>query len=140
LRERDLPICSNEEEDMKDKKLFNKCERMWKEIVKLRAGYKSELSGIPVNPAHPHHIKGKSSYALRFDTRGGICISSAEHYKAHATDNYDIQTQMREYLMKREGEDILYKLELQRNRTGTKLEYIAMELEQELERLKMLEN
>jgi hypothetical protein len=119
----------------KNAKLFNKCERMWKDIVKIRAGYKSELSGIPANPAHPHHVKGKSSYALRFDTRGGMCITSAEHYKAHATDNYDIQTQMREYLMKREGKNILYILELQRNRTGTKLEYIALELEKELEKL-----
>lgn len=116
-------------------KLFNTCERLWKDIVKLRAKYKSELSGLPADPAHPHHVKGKSSYALRFDTRGGICITSAEHYKAHATDNYDIVTQMREYLKKREGESILEILELQRNRTGTKLDVIYLQLKQELEKL-----
>ena len=80
-------------------------------------------------------MKGKSSFALRFDTRGGLCITAGEHYKAHSTDNYEIVTQMREALKKREGENILDLLELQRNRTGAKLDVIVLQLEQELREL-----
>ncbi len=122
----------------KDKKLFNKCERLWKEIVKLRAGYKSEISGQPADPAHPHHVFGKSSYAIRFDTRGGVCLTAGEHnYKAHGDPyiSYEFATTLREYLKKREGKNIIEILEMQKNRVGIDLNIVVLELEQKLKQL-----
>lgn len=117
------------------KSLVKQLDDMWKQIVKERANYRSELSGLPAKPAHPHHSKGKSSYALRFDIRGGICLTSAEHFKVHSTDNYDIQTQIRKVIKKREGENIFNILEIQRNRTKTDLNLIYLQLKQELKKL-----
>ena len=122
------------------KKLLNKCDRLWKLIVKERANYKSELSGLPANPAHPHHVKGKLSYALRFDTRNGICITSGEHFHVHSTDNYEIQTQIREVIKKREGENIFNILDCQRNKSNIDLEIVAFQLNQELKELREKEN
>jgi hypothetical protein len=121
-------------------KLFNQCERIWKEIVKLRAGYKSEISGQEAKPAHPHHFHGKSSYALRFDIRGGICLTAGEHnYKAHSGDpsiQIPFYNQMAEYLKKREGKNIIEILEMQKNRSGVSLDIIYLELKQQLQDLK----
>ena len=118
------------------KKLVKECDDLWRQIVRLKAWDRSELSKDNVSVLHCHHVKGKSSYALRYDTRGGICITAGEHFKAHATDNYDMVTLLREHLKKREGKNILDILELQRNRTGVKLDIVKKQLEQELNKLK----
>ena len=120
----------------KDKKLFNRCERLWKEIVKLRAGHKSELSGLPADPAHPHHCLGKSTYALRFDIRGGMCITAGEHFQAHSTDNFRINEKIREVLKNREGKNIIEILEIQKRRTKINLQIVEMQLKEELKKLK----
>lgn len=117
------------------KKLFKMCEGLWSQIVKLKAGNKSEYSGQE-GALNSHHVLGKSSYALRFDTRGGICLTAGEHnFKAHADDNYNFVTHLREILRRREGENIIEILEMQKNRTGVKLEVVVLELEQELREL-----
>ena len=118
------------------KKLIKELDALWKEIIKERANYKSELSGLPAKPAHPHHSKGKSSHALRFDVRGGICITAAEHFEAHSTDNYEIQTRIREVLRNREGKNIIEILDLQRNRTKVNLDIIRLQLKEILQEIK----
>jgi hypothetical protein len=124
---------------MKNKKLFNKCTRLWSEIVKMKAGYVSEYSG-QAGSLNSHHLLGKSSYALRFDTRGGICLTAGEHkLNAHSDDNYSFVTELREIVKRREGENIIEILEMQKNRTGSRLEIIVLELEQELRELELNE-
>ena len=119
-----------------NKKLFNKCTKLWTSIIKLKAGHKSEYSGKS-GILHAHHILGKSSYALRFDTRGGICLTAGEHnFKAHSDNNYNFQTELREIVKRREGDNIIEILEMQKNRTGARLEIIVLELEQEYKELK----
>ena len=121
------------------KKIFNRCTRLWSEIVKMKAGYKSEYSGQE-GLLHAHHLLGKSSYALRFDTRGGICLTAGEHkFKAHSDDNYSFVTELREIVKRREGENIIEILEMQKNRTGARLDVIVLELKQELRDLKLNE-
>lgn len=118
------------------KKLFKKCERLWSQIVKLKAGNKSEYSGQD-GTLNSHHVLGKGSYALRFDTRGGICLTAGEHnFKAHADDNYNFVTLLRGILRKREGDNIIEILEMQKNKTGARLDIIVLELEQELKEIK----
>src|SRR4030042_1379307 len=120
----------------KNKQLIKKCENLWRNIVKEKAKNKSELSGNDSNILHCHHCKGKLSSALRFDTRGGICITSGEHFKAHATDNYDIQTQIREVIKKREGDNIFDILSMQKNKSKIDLEIVALQLESELKAIR----
>ena len=66
--------------------LLKICETLWNNIIKERAGYRSELSGakgkvIGGNVAlAAHHIAGKSNYRLRFELKNGIClINGKEH-------------------------------------------------------------
>ena len=113
---------------------FDRCEKLWKEIVKLRAGYKSEISGREAKPAHPHHSFGKSSYALRFDLRGGVCLTAREHQKVHNDPSFD--EQVKEYVKKREREDIFTILKAQKNCAGVDIYIIELALKQKLKELK----
>jgi len=62
-------------------------ENLWKEIVKKRAGYKSELSGVEgkqiggSDSITAHHIVGKQTDHLRFlEFDNGIClVNGSEH-------------------------------------------------------------
>lgn len=67
-------------------------EKLWKEIIKTRAGFKSELSGAAGKQigGHAvlvaHHIVGKPTDALRFlELDNGICLENGtEHiYGVH---------------------------------------------------------
>ena len=58
-------------------------DKLWAEIIKKRAGYKSELSGKGKKEGieiAAHHIYGKSNLRLRYDLQNGICL---ENYKEH---------------------------------------------------------
>ena len=63
-------------------KLYDECTELWQQVVKARAGYKSEINchgGIIAG----HHILGKSNWWLRFDTENGICLTTGQHYRRH---------------------------------------------------------
>ena len=86
---------------------------LWRKIVYLRAGYKSELSGALKADGiilHAHHVYGKSSLALRYDLRGGICLTQYEHlWGVHSHDPSQAKEyleQIEKYIKKREGENI----------------------------------
>lgn len=70
----------------KEKSLKTLCDEKWAYLVKLRAGFKSELSGKPgkqiggENVLAAHHIYGKSNYRLRYELKNGICLDNhSEH-------------------------------------------------------------
>ena len=119
--------------------LFTKCNKLWSEIVKLKAGMRSEISGKTTG-LQSHHVNGKSSYALRFDTRNGICLSIDEHlYGIHSGDRMKVklyEKQIEEALIKREGIDIMDTLELLSNVKKADLFLISLDLEQQLKGLK----
>jgi len=60
------------------KNLKDQCGLLWSECIKVRAGYKSEISG-GTQRLNSHHLYGKNCYALRFSLENGICITWAEH-------------------------------------------------------------
>ena len=61
------------------KQLKYECDNLWAELVKARAGYKSEISGKTEN-LHVHHLRGKANYRLRYDLEGGVCCTGGEHF------------------------------------------------------------
>lgn len=71
-------------------KKYKEYDDLWADCIKLRAGYKSELSGREgrqiggESVLHAHHLSGKSSHELRFSLDSGICLTSGEHrFVAH---------------------------------------------------------
>ncbi len=91
-------IKSKKNNKAKVKKLTVKqVEAVWSEIIKIKAGYKSELSGTPAQISsktgkpvglQSHHIAGKRNYWLRFNLENGICLTAfSEHlHGVHASD------------------------------------------------------
>jgi hypothetical protein len=72
-------------------KILAKCVELWSALVKIKAGYKSEVSGIENEQLHSHHILGRKGHALKFNLDNGICLTATEHKfgenAAHADDN-----------------------------------------------------
>ncbi len=123
-----LPISQN-------KILFLQCEHLWREIVKLKAGGKCELTGN-TEKCQCHHFHGKSTYALRFDTRNGIYLSQKKHiYGIHAHDPSIAENAKKEidwYMLCREGADGVTKIKSQKNVLKADLKLIKIALENEL--------
>lgn len=127
----------------KSETLFDQCERLWFEIVKLRAGFRSEISGLSKDQGNvltAHHVNGKSNYALRFDLRNGICLENGkEHIYGVHNSNPSISRYydnlIREKMIEREGKDIYLKLEMMKNDMKPDLNLILIYLKQEKKKL-----
>lgn len=120
--------------------LLKICKALWTECIKVRAGYKSELSGregLQIGGAfviQAHHLYGKSCYRLRFELDNGICITTGEHnYYAHGSR--DRQDRFEDKVKKLRGERIYDHLrELKHLPTKTDLYVVKFYLEEELKK------
>jgi hypothetical protein len=111
------------------KKLVKKLDKLWSEIIKLRAGMQSELTGKTIS-LDSHHIYRKPNYALRYSLDNGICLTSYEHrYGIHGAH----EEEYREKIKAVKGNDIYEKLRLMRN-TTVDLKLIEIYLENEIKK------
>ena len=124
--------------------LLKTCEALWNHIIKERAGYRSELSGVKGKvmggnvALAAHHIAGKSNYRLRFELKNGICIENKnEHiFGVHSRDpikSKEYQDWIIDYIGK-ERWDFLKTLKHRQKKADLNL--IKIYLEQELRLLK----
>lgn len=97
------------------KTLKDECDRLWKESIYAFAEFKSEYSGKHGrqiggdNILHAHHIRGKSSYALRYSFLNGVCLTSGEHkFIAHHQGRQDT---FEKFIIKLRGKDVYDKLD-----------------------------
>jgi hypothetical protein len=61
-------------------------ESIWSYLVKLRAGFKCEISGETESTLNSHHLIGKDTLRLRTELSNGICITAGIHkFDAHGT-------------------------------------------------------
>ena len=64
-------------------------DKLWSQVIKLRAGMKSEYKDIPGYLA-AHHILGKPTRALRYNIDNGVCITVGQHkFVAHHAGRQD---------------------------------------------------
>ena len=84
----------------KRKTLKNKLNKLWSDLIKVRADNKCEVCGNKLG-LNSHHINGKKSDALRFDLSNGICLCMGHHtfgqISAHST-SYEGQKRFHELL------------------------------------------
>ena len=92
------------------------CDDIWADLIKAKAGHKSEYSGKLGKKAggdeilHAHHILGKSNYRLRYELDNGISLTAGEHkFIAHHTGR---QEMFRERIKEIKGQDIYERLKL----------------------------
>lgn len=120
------------------KSLKKQCQDLWYEAVKLKAGYKSEISGIPgrqIGGDHilaAHHIAKKPNNVLWFHLMNGICVTQSEHQSIHGKD----EELWRRKIMNIKGKDIYEQLALMRYDTMKDLTLCKIYLENEIKRLK----
>lgn len=114
--------------------LKKQCDKLWSELIKKRAGYKSELSGR-AERLHSHHIMGKPNYRLRFEVKNGICLTAGEHF--YGVHNQGRQKDYEDKIRAVKGENIYEELNLLRHSNGkTDLKLVKLFLEQQLRDLK----
>jgi hypothetical protein len=120
---------------------MNDCDILWSRCVKIRAHNKCEISGGVATNFHleSHHVFGKSTPALRYDLRGGICLTFTIHeFKMHSTDpkianKYNKKAEER--LIAREGKQVIEELKALKNQPYCNLRQIKKQLQDELKRL-----
>jgi len=113
------------------------CDVVWGDIIKKRAGYRSEYSGKlgiqagGIERLNAHHIVGKPNLRLRYELNNGICLTGGEHkFIAHHTGR---QEMFRERVKEIKGNDIYDKLNALRHTSGgTKLNLVYLYLLEEL--------
>ena len=114
---------------------------MWYEVIKKRAGYKSELSGREGRQIGgefvvcAHHIGGKANYRLRYELDNGICLENGGEHK-FGIHNPNRENEYREKIKKVRGEDIYKRMSLLKRINGkTDLQLVKIFLLNELEEL-----
>ena len=105
------------------------CDDLWADLIKAKAGYKSEYSGKLGKKAggeeilHSHHIVGKPNFRLRYELDNGISLTAGEHkFIAHHTGR---QEMFRVRVKEIKGQDIYEKLNLL-SRGISKVDYKTM--------------
>jgi hypothetical protein len=129
----------------KPKSLKKQCLDLWTEIIKLKAGYKSELSGELGKEAGgnivlaAHHIYGKSNYRLMFDLQNGICLNNQTehiwgvHCKNDPAKANNYYQRIINYIG-RERKEYLDSIKVFKGKTD--LQLVKIHLEQELKKFK----
>jgi len=119
------------------------CDGLWSECVKLRAGYKSEISGKEGKQIGgsfviaAHHIGGKKTRYMRYLLENGICLeATGEHIFGIHSRNIITANQFKQRIELVKGKDIYEKLASYSNHKSKSLKEIRIYLENELARLK----
>jgi len=119
--------------------LVAQCDDLWREIIKAKAGYRSELSGKMADPENgiylqSHHILQKPNRRLRYELENGICITKGEHnWGAHGGR----QEEFRRKIQAIRGADIFDRLYLLKNQKPPDMIMLKIYLTKELEKLKV---
>lgn len=117
-------------------RLKKRCDDLWAECVKARAGYKSELSELRERLT-AHHIKGKGTYRLRYELDNGICITAGEHrWGIHNPNRHDAYQKRIDDVIGSARAKKLEVLSLFRYAGGTDLAGVKLYLERELKKCK----
>jgi len=123
--------------------LKKECDDLWAEIIKLRAGYKSEISGREgrqIGGSYvmgAHHIAGKKTLFLRYSLENGICLeNTGEHIYGIHSRNITIANQYKAKIEEVRGSDIYDKLNSYSNNKSKSLKEIKIYLENELKKLR----
>lgn len=110
---------------IRKKNYKNEADKLWAEIIKKKAGYKSEYSGKPGKQIggdsilNAHHLVGKKSLFLRYSIENGICLTNGEHnFIAH---NINRQEEFRKKVIEIKRYDIYEKLTKFKYKTSTSI-------------------
>ena len=136
---KELPNSKRRQAGRKPKSLKKECDDLWFECIKARAGYISEVSGKIGRQIGGdyilcgHHLRGKSSYRLRYDLDNGVCCTVGEHsFGFHRADRRE---GLERKILSRRGWKSFDRLELLKNSTSD-LKAVKIYLEAKLEEFK----
>lgn len=124
--------------------VFGRCEKLWQQCIKARAGWKCEATGRHGEGEDRckgivgHHWAKKPTYALRFSLDNGICIANERHSWTHYYGHeFEMELIARRIRTPEEVArvDLLRKTKMRRQGKAD-LAGIEIYLKQELERFK----
>lgn len=114
------------------------CDRIWTEIIKKKAGYKSELSGNKDCVLAAHHIVAKPNLRLRYEIKNGICLDNGkEHiFGIHNKYNPAKVQEIHNKIINHIGQETYnWLLSLRHDKTKQDLDLIKIYLQNELKKL-----
>jgi len=111
------------------------CDKLWAQVIKLRARNRSEFTGV-MGALNAHHIAGKSCYALRYSEENGICLTEQEHLNGvHGPDPGKYIEKIKEL----RGQDIFERMkELEKDTSKVNLAIVYEKLQERVKTLQEL--
>lgn len=120
-----------------------RCDNIWSEIIKRKAGYRSELSGVLGRKVGglailtSHHIVGKPNYRLRYELKNGICLINGNEHIFGVHNKYDPvkSKKYQDLIIEKTGKDNYEWLLTLRRDKKSDLKLIEIYLQEELKKL-----
>lgn len=98
------------------KGIEKKLDKVWSELVKIKAGNKCEVCG-KTKSLNSHHIYSRSKKSIRWDLDNGVCLCVGHHigvnFSAHKTP-----VEFTDWLMENKGREFMQKLRIKSNITS----------------------
>ena len=115
------------------KSLRKKADKLWAELVKLKAGEKCEVCGKTKKQTrlNSHHIIGRNYLPLRHDTRNGVCLCAACHKFSPIRSSHSNPLWFIEWLRRNRDKDLKFLQENYESAVRTDYETIIKQLEKE---------
>ena len=102
------PIWKEKTKKKKKDTLEKDLDKVWSELVKIRAGYKCELCGVKNKKLNSHHFVGRINRNLRWDLRNGMSLCTQHHRNAKQSAHNDPEWFREKVLVSGRAEDYLY--------------------------------
>ncbi len=90
---------------------IKKYDDLWRDEVKVRAGFRCEMCGNDARALNSHHFFGRANRGLRFHLPNGFCLCVTHHFYAESNPNFTF------WAIKKRGQDWFDQLNLLNNIT-----------------------
>jgi len=111
----------------KRRAIVRKLDKLWAEIVKIRAGYRCQRCGKKSNNLQAHHICGRRKYSTRWVIENGVALCAACHILVQ--ENFVEASELVKKVLEKEVYEALKK------RAEMVIKYTTNELEELLQML-----
>lgn len=115
----------------------DRCDDLWSELVKMRAGFKCEVCQRK-DTLNSHHIYSRANHAVRHDPDNGVCLCVSHHtfnsrFSAHLTPADFI-----DWITEKRGKEWLTALRIRAKSSIGRIDFklMALYLKKQIETLK----
>lgn len=96
------------------KKLAKECDKLWSELIKMRAGNVCEKCGR-AKTLNSHHVYSRSNKSVRWDVDNGCCLCAGCHALSSTFSAHKTPIEFVEWIKDKRGETWYVRLRMKAN-------------------------